>query len=422
MPEPQSTEFFLILVAVFGALVWWVIVAKQLVFRILAACLAFIPAMAFGVAAVNKYYDYYQTWHAAISDLTNQGVQTANAPNVTSRPGTKFASLLGQTVDSGLAAQQGFTLQLTMRGAQTHLRRTVLVYLPPQYFQSAYQRYRFPVIELIHGFPGGPQDWITLLTVNLTLNSLVSQGAAKPAVLVMPDANGARGVSLQCLNQYHGPQDNTFLAKDVPDYLSRRLRVEPPGRGWGIAGYSEGGFCAANFGLQHGRIFSFAGVMSGYFKPSDNQLTSPTRMISAFRTRKQALLNTPMHAVQALPARQHIAQFWIGVGGADRSDLRAAEDFQQLLLLREPGVPLKIVTTGRHTMYTWRILLPPMLSWMTPRLAAEVAADTARATREHRNTATAGGQPHKATSRSGGSAKHHRRVTKHHAPATKRRA
>ena len=82
MPEPQSTEFFLILVAVFGALVWWVIVAKQLVFRILAACLAFIPAMAFGVAAVNKYYDYYQTWHAAISDLTNQGVQTANAPNV----------------------------------------------------------------------------------------------------------------------------------------------------------------------------------------------------------------------------------------------------------------------------------------------------------------------------------------------------
>ena len=114
MPEPQSTEFFLILVAVFGALVWWVIVAKQLVFRILAACLAFIPAMAFGVAAVNKYYDYYQTWHAAISDLTNQGVQTANAPNVTSRPGTRFASLLGQTVNSGLAAQQGFTLQLTM--------------------------------------------------------------------------------------------------------------------------------------------------------------------------------------------------------------------------------------------------------------------------------------------------------------------
>jgi hypothetical protein len=62
-----------------------------------------------------------------------------------------------------------------------------------------------------------------------------------------------------------------------------------------------------------------------------------------------------------------------------------------------------------------------MLSWMTPRLAAEAAADTARAARERRNTATAGGQPHKATSRSG-SGKHHRRATKHHAPVTKRHA
>ena len=104
MPEPQSTEFFLILVTVFAALVGWVIVAKQLVFRILAACLAFLPAMAFGVAAVNKYYDYYQTWHAAIADLTDQGVQTATAPKVTDRSGIKYASLLGQTFDATLAA------------------------------------------------------------------------------------------------------------------------------------------------------------------------------------------------------------------------------------------------------------------------------------------------------------------------------
>ena len=34
---------------------------------------AFLPAMAFGVLAVNKYYGYYQTWGAAINDFTNQG-------------------------------------------------------------------------------------------------------------------------------------------------------------------------------------------------------------------------------------------------------------------------------------------------------------------------------------------------------------
>ncbi|HEX3490167.1 MAG TPA: alpha/beta hydrolase-fold protein [Streptosporangiaceae bacterium] len=421
MPEPQSTEFFLILVTVFAALVGWVIVAKQLVFRILAACLAFVPAMAFGVAAVNKYYDYYQTWGAAISDLTSQGVQTANVPNVTYKPGQKFASLLGQGIDSGLAAQQGFTLQLTVPGALSHLRRAVYVYLPPQYFQPAYRDYRFPAIELIHGFPGGPQDWITLLSVNSTLNSLVSEGAAKPAVLVMPDANGTRGVSLQCLNQYHGPPDNIYLSKDVPDYLSQRLRIQLPGHGWGIAGYSEGGFCAANFGLQHGHIYSFAGVLSGYFKPDDDQLTNPTRTVSAFHTSKQRLLNTPLHAVQALPSRQRIAQFWIGVGGGDAGDLHAAEVFRQLLELRQPGAQLKIVPSGRHTMYTWRLLLPPMLSWMTPRLATEVKLEMARAEKERKNTATAVGQPHKAASRTTQFARHHP-TARHHSTTTKRHA
>lgn len=394
MPEPQSTEFFLILIAVFGALVWWLIVAKQLVFRVLAACLAFIPAMMFGVATVNKYYDYYQNWNAAISDLTNQGVQAAvDVPNAAARPGVKFGTFLGQTIDTGLASQQGFTLRLTVPGKASRIRRTAYVYLPPQYFQASFQHYRFPVIELIHGFPGNPQDWITVLSVNTTVNSMIAQGLAKPAVLVMPDASGALGVSLQCLNQWHGPQDDTYLARDVPDFIAASLRVQPPGSGWGIAGYSEGGFCAANLGVQHGRVFSYAGVLSGYFKPTPNQLIHPNRTVSPFGNRTQEFQNTPMDLLPSLPARQPIAQFWIGAGGLNVSDVHASQVFRQLLELRQPVVPFKVVPGGGHTMFTWRILLPQMLAWMTPRLANEAAAADARSLRPHKGVATAGGQP-----------------------------
>jgi hypothetical protein len=70
--EPQGTLFFLLLVAAFGALIFWLVVTKQVVFRVIAACLAFIPAMVFGIAAVNRYYDYYQTWGALFSDLSGQ--------------------------------------------------------------------------------------------------------------------------------------------------------------------------------------------------------------------------------------------------------------------------------------------------------------------------------------------------------------
>ena len=71
--EPQSTGLFVLLIVVFGGLTWWMLVTRQPVFRLLAACLAFIPAMLFGVVAVNKYYGYYQTWSAALADLTGQG-------------------------------------------------------------------------------------------------------------------------------------------------------------------------------------------------------------------------------------------------------------------------------------------------------------------------------------------------------------
>ncbi len=53
--------------------------------------------------------------------------------------------------------------------------------------------------------------------------------AVEPAVLVMPDANGGRRISLQCLNVRHGPQDATFLAHDLPEYLPSILRVQPQG-------------------------------------------------------------------------------------------------------------------------------------------------------------------------------------------------
>lgn len=63
-----------------------------------------------------------------------------------------------------------------------------------------------------------------------------------------------------------------------------------------------------------------------------------------------------------------IPQFWLGVGGKDISGLRAARQFQRLVLARQPGVQLNVVPGGGHTMATWRALVPSLLEWMTPLL------------------------------------------------------
>jgi enterochelin esterase-like enzyme len=391
--EPQSTAFFLLLIVVFGALMWWLVVAKQLVFRVLAACLAFIPAMMFGVAAVNKYYDYYQNWNSAISDLTGSNAQAPEVPSAAKGEGAgvAFKTFLGNTIDPVLAAQDGYTAHLSVPGPLSGVpARTVYVYFPPQYFQKAYRNYRFPAIELLHGFPGQPEDWITVVGVTTMLQDLINSGQAKPVVLVMPDANGGRGISLQCLNQVGGPQDATYLAVDLPAYISGKLRVEPPGSSWGIAGYSEGGFCAANLGLKYGDRFGFSGVLSGYFQPSDNQLAHPSRRLNPFggsKTLKRA--NTPDDLVDSLKAGTPIPQFWLGVGASDRADVRNAEVFAQLLQIRQPGVTLKVVQGGGHTMFTWRALMPPLLEWMTPRLFADATAKQQRESNRARKSAAA---------------------------------
>jgi enterochelin esterase-like enzyme len=372
--------FFLLLMAVFGALMWWLIVTKQMVFRVLAACLAFIPAMLFGVAAVNKYYDYYQNWNAAISDLSSQGVQAAEPPATRPATATGLRTFLGDTIDEPLARQIGFTLHLMVRGSLSHLDRSVYVYLPPQYFSAAYSKYRFPVVELMEGFPGLPQDWITVMDATAILNKLVREHKGKPAVLVMPDTDGGRRISLQCLNQVGGPQDATFLTRDLPASIERILRVQPPGRGWGIAGYSEGGYCAANLGLQNGKTYTYAGVLSGYFAPALNQLGNPPRSVNPFGGNKLlAQRNTPNDLIRTLPVVARIPQFWIGVGTADVTDVRSANVFYQALLVRQPLATIKFVPGGGHTATTWRALLPGMMGWMTSNLANQVTVEADRA-------------------------------------------
>jgi len=384
MLEPQSTALFVLLVVIFGGLMWPTITARHTAFRVMAACLAFMPAMLFGVLAVNKYYGYYQTWGAVLADMTNQGVSAASrVPNITLTSGspsrTQSGTLDGSHTDLRLAQQQGYTLRLMVTGPRSHITRVVYVYLPPQYFQPGYQAYRFPVIELIHGQPGKPEDWITVVGVTGTYDHLLADRLAQPAVVVMPDANGGARISLQCLNQVGGPQDLTYLAVDLPNQIARMLRVRQPGSAWGVAGYSEGGFCAANMALRYPHRYGFAAVLSGYFTPYDNQLAEPLRLVSPFGgNRRLQEENTPLAEVRTLPAGVVIPRFWLGAGAGDRQDVVNAEVFCQELRLRQPDVPLTLTAGSGHTMATWRAQVPSVLAWMTSGLARAAQKPAAR--------------------------------------------
>jgi enterochelin esterase-like enzyme len=371
MLEPQGTALFVLLLAMFGVLMWRMLVTRRAAFRVFAACLAFVPAMLFGVLAVNKYYGYYQTWGALFADLTHQSASAATQlPDVRLAADSRSGTLDGSHADLSQAQQEGYLVRLQVTGSRSDITREVYVYLPPQYFWPAYQAYRFPAIELIHGQPGGPQDWITVVGVTRTFDHLLAAKLAQPAVLVMPDANGGEKISLQCLNQAGGPRDLTYLAQDLPARITREVRVARPGPAWGVAGYSEGGFCAANMALRYPRGYGFAGVLSGYFQPMSNHLAGSSRLVSPFggnsRLREQ---NTPQDELQMLSPAAVIPRFWLAAGAADGQDVANAERFWRELRLRQQDAPLTLTRGTGHTMTTWRAEVPAMLRWMTRGLA-----------------------------------------------------
>jgi enterochelin esterase-like enzyme len=376
--EPQGTLFFLLLMVAFGGLVVWLVLTKQVVFRVLAACLAFIPAMVFGIAAVNKYYDYYQTWGALFSDLSGQAQSIPHLSAASLKRDGSLQQQIGGT-NAGLDAQFGDLFSTTVTGPRSHITRQVYVYLPPQYFAKAYANYRFPAIELLHGAPGQPATWVNVMNVIPIYLNLLAEHKASPAVLVMPDTDGGLQYSLQCLNDPHGLQDMTFVGKEVPNWAAANLRVQRPGLMWGVAGYSEGGFCAANIGLQV-QGFGYVGVESGYFAPFASQVPTggkaggKPRDVNVFAHNKRLLeINTPDEYIKTIPIGITVPQYFLAAGADDRSDVQNAEYFRQLLLLRVADVPpVDIVSGGGHQAMVWRSALTPMLEWMTAGLSWQV--------------------------------------------------
>ena len=159
---------------------------------------------------------------------------------------------------------------------------------------------------------------------------------------------------------------------DVPSVpVARVLRVQPPGLAWGIAGYSEGGYCAANLALVYRLpVRALPACSADTSCRSKDQLGNPPRLDQPVRPGPAALRkqNTPSTALPALPGQRADPQFWLGVGGKDSRVCARRSSFQRLLLARQPSVQLDIEPGGGHTMATWRALVPPLLEWMTPRL------------------------------------------------------
>ncbi|MGB2876402.1 MAG: alpha/beta hydrolase-fold protein [Gaiellaceae bacterium] len=224
--------------------------------------------------------------------------------------------------------------------------RPTVVYVPPQF--SLDQRY--PVVYLLHGFPGSPYGYVTMLSQRA--DEMISAGHLAPFIAVIPPA----GLTARFNGEWTGVWED-YLVRQVVPWTDAHLPTIPHARDRVVGGLSAGGYGAVDIGLRHPRLFGTLEAWSGTFTaPRDGSLAqADAAQLSAhdpsLLLRREALL------VRRLGIR-----IFLSCGRSDRLTALATEAFaRELASVR---VPHQLwLGPGRHDGRFWREQLPAALRY-----------------------------------------------------------
>ncbi len=204
------------------------------------------------------------------------------------------------------------------------------------------------------------------------LDAAIAAGKVHPYILVIPQITPFDDRSAPWDNQECGdvPGDAdvaTWLTQDVRRMVLRNFRAIGSAAGWGLMGYSTGGFCAAKLVLQYPERFHAAVSLSGYYVPESRLLTGD---------RALATRNSPLWLIghERTPA----ISLLMTASGQDRDD--PPSEPQQMIDAARAN-PLSRATEvqsfvaplgGGHNQGAWQKMLPTAFAWLSSRLAAPV--------------------------------------------------
>ncbi|MBV8064629.1 MAG: hypothetical protein JOY72_00795 [Actinobacteria bacterium] len=145
-------------------------------------------------------------------------------------------------------------------------KQEVYVYLPSGYAEHPARRY--PVMYLLHGFPGRPLAFVQTVQMGVVDDSLTALHRGQPMILVLPFGSTGTFTDKEWVNGV-GPGNGwaTFVSHDVVNAIDARYRTIRSRQGRAIAGLSEGGYGAIDIALHHPHEFSVVESWSGYERP-----------------------------------------------------------------------------------------------------------------------------------------------------------
>ncbi len=245
---------------------------------------------------------------------------------------------------------------VTQRGSVEHISvasqalggrsQQVYVYLPPGY--ASHPAKRYPVLYLLHGFPGRPLAFLLTVRMGVVEDALVAEHQAQPLILVMPFGSTGTFTDKEWANGL-GPSEGwrTFVSRDVVRAIDANYRTIASRTARGIGGLSEGGYGAINIALHAPKEFSLVESWSGYEVAVHNH--------SIFGRQLAGLApNTPLDGlrVSASMLRRLHTYFWVYTG---KDDSLRRENRAFASELTAAGIPhTYLELRGGHNWALWR--------------------------------------------------------------------
>jgi enterochelin esterase-like enzyme len=312
---------------------------------------------------LNAQYLFYADWTDLRGAFTGISTATplsrgATASHATSRKVVGPAATAGRRLPplpTGRMSSSG-VISYRVKGPLSGLTGVIFVQLPGGYTNPVNAAVRYPVIETFWGIPGDPRLWIS----KMNLGGVVAQEAAakriRPVLIVSPQVEFPTGVDTECVNGSAGnPQVETWLARDVPNWVAHTFRVQTDRTSWATIGASAGGWCAAMATMLHPAQYAAAIVMGGYFRPEFSTFYYPYRSGSQLAAR---------YDLVALSKRNPPpVAFWLETSHMEGSAYSSSAAF--LKAAKPPlAVDAMVLQHAGHRDTVWQGLLPGSLAWL----------------------------------------------------------
>ncbi|MDQ1048757.1 esterase family protein [Streptomyces sp. V4I2] len=346
--------------------------------RVLMLVFAQGTAVALVFVLVNNQNSLYDNW----GDLLGTGNHVQQAADL----GTDGTG--GIALDRLPKVRQRFTetdgVRVTqLKGRVSGVNAEVYVWLPPQYSRPTYRHHKFPVVELLSGYPGSAKAWFASLHADRQLRPLMRGGEVAPFILVAPRTNLLAGVDPGCANITGTVNADSWLSVDVPNMVMDNFRTEPAPAGWAVAGYSAGAHCAAKLAVAHPDRYRAAVSLSGYNDPVGER--------SSLAAQNPVLrnANNPYLLLREARTPPPVALYLSGQPHDGYEDAVALEQ------IAKAPTSVHVVyipkSAGGHTMALWRPQVVPAFRWLTEQLGLGTATPPVRSSAGSTHAALASG-------------------------------